>query len=107
MVPPNDETIDSGDQAADDDVGEGQVSDLRRSHEALQELYLVTAEPGLDETERIERMLDIGRRRLDVSNAHLSIIDPETDDYDVELAVGPGGVEPGQSFRFSTPVTPT
>jgi len=102
MVPPNDETIDPGDQATDDDGGEGEVTDLRRSHEALQELYLVTSEPGLDETERIERMLDIGRRRLGVSNAHLSVIDPETDDYDVELAVGPGGIESGQSFRFST-----
>jgi PAS domain S-box-containing protein len=102
MVPPNDETVNSGDQAADDDAGEGRVADLRRSHEALQELYLVTAEPGLDETERIKRMLDIGRRRLDVSNAYLSIIDPETDDYDVELAVGPGVIESGQSFRFST-----
>jgi PAS domain S-box-containing protein len=76
-------------------------AELRRSHEALQELYLVTSEPGLSETERIERMLDIGRRRLGVESAHLSVIDPANDDYEVELAAGDGPVEAGMSVPFS------
>jgi PAS domain S-box-containing protein len=82
-------------------TGAAELESLRRSHEALRELYRISAEPDLSDDERIERMLEVGRERLGVPNGYLSTIDPEGDDYDIEVAVGEGGVETGDSFDFS------
>ncbi len=74
---------------------------LQRSHEALRELYRVSAEPDLSDEERIERMLDIGRQRLGLPAGYLSTVDQAADDYTIEVAVG-DVVSAGDTFSFST-----
>ena len=94
-------TADRTDGADGDGSAPGELASLRRSHEALKELYRTSANPTLDTEERIERMLRIGRERLGVPNGHLARIDPEADEYEVVHADGPGAVTAGMEVDLS------
>ncbi|GAB3041906.1 PAS domain-containing protein [Natronobiforma cellulositropha] len=83
----------------------GDLVDDVRSHEHRseaseryrRELYRITSDAAASSDEKIERLLDLGRRYFGVENGVLTQIDPDTDRYEVELAAGGTFVQLGTS----------
>ena len=69
--------------------------DANESERYRRRLYRITADPDADDEEKITRLLELGRDRLDVECGAITTIDEETGRYEVERVEGGDFVEEG------------
>lgn len=100
--------------AGDDDLGqvstaiESLADSLRErdrktgeSERYRQRLYEITSNTDLEDAEKLRRLLELGRERLEVGTGFISHIDIETGKYVIEQAVSGGVVEAGMRTDLS------
>lgn len=75
----------------DDSAGEAEATGDRHRRE----LYRVASSPSLSPAEKVERILECGRDRLDVENGHVVSVDADAGRHEVERTVGSDVVEAG------------
>lgn len=70
-------------------------NDANESERYRRRLYRITADPDLDDEEKVGRLLELGCDRLDVECGAITRIDEETGRYEVERVEGGDFVEEG------------
>jgi len=74
---------------------------LQKSERYRRRLYEIAADSSLDADEKIEQLLELGRKRLGVGNAIVTHIDTEAGRYEIQRVSGSDFVEEGTVLDLS------